>query len=226
MTAYEAQYRDAYLPVEGAITSEQLKRAALRPNDQHSIEEIDPAALPASLRTSAPKLHALILAFLNGGQLEPEEASDDDGDEIAEHSAAFEPTIGDMRVTILRAIKQRRGQRKFRNILIKRYGSICMVSGCTVLDVLEAAHIAPYRGDSDHHADNGLLLRGDLHTLFDLDLLAIHPVHLTVQLSKKLSNSTYWEFHGVPLKLRSKSRPADSPLAARWEVFRLAQDGS
>jgi putative restriction endonuclease len=227
VTAYEAQYPASYLRAEGAITSEQLKRAALRPSDQISIEEIDPATLPAGLRTSAPNLYGLILGFLNGKQLEPEEGSDEDQDEQAEATGpSFAPTIGDMRDTILRAIKQRRGQRKFRTTLIKRYGSLCMISGCSVLDVLEAAHIAPYRGEADHHVDNGLLLRGDLHTLFDLDLLAIHPDKLTVQLSKKLSNSTYWEFHDVPLKLSGKSGPAAAPLAARWEAFRLAEKGT
>ncbi len=42
-----------------------------------------------------------------------------------------------------------------------------------MIDVLEAAHVSAYRGAHSHHPQNGLLLRGDLHTLFDLGLLAI-----------------------------------------------------
>jgi len=47
--------------------------------------------------------------------------------------------------------------------------------------VLEAAHIKPYRGKTDSHLENGLLLRADLHTLFDLNLIGVEPDTLTVR---------------------------------------------
>ena len=79
------------------------------------------------------------------------------------------PTQGDERERLFRQIRARRGQRVFREKLRARYGDRCAVCGCNVLDVLEAAHIRPYRGDLDNHVENGLLLR---HTQFDLDLIS------------------------------------------------------
>ena len=85
------------------------------------------------------------------------------------------PDKEDRRGLIWRQIKERRGQQSFRDALRKRYGDRCLVTGCRLLDVLEAAHIRPYRGENDNYVGNGLLLRADIHTLFDLNLLGIEP---------------------------------------------------
>ena len=74
-----------------------------------------------------------------------------------------------------RQIRERRRQERFRDLLRARHGNRCLVTGCAVLAVLEAAHIKPYRGEDDNHPENALLLRSDVHTLFDLDLLGIEP---------------------------------------------------
>ncbi len=47
------------------------------------------------------------------------------------------------------------------------YGGRCAVTNCDIEDVLEAAHISPYNGPSTDQVYNGLLLRTDIHTLFD-----------------------------------------------------------
>ena len=60
------------------------------------------------------------------------------------------------------------------------------MTGCTVFAVLEAAHIKPYQGENDNHPQNGLLLRADIHTLFDLNLLGIQPERLQVEISGPL----------------------------------------
>ncbi|MEI9912276.1 MAG: HNH endonuclease signature motif containing protein [Bacteroidota bacterium] len=86
---------------------------------------------------------------------------------------------------IQRQLKERRGQKQFRDAIIKRYGSKCMVTGCKIPDILEAAHINPYKGEKDNHPANGLLLRADIHTLFDLDLIGIHPTSFAVSFHKK-----------------------------------------
>lgn len=70
-------------------------------------------------------------------------------------------------------VARRRGQAAFRAALLEAYDGKCCVTGCALKDALEAAHIAPYRGDHSHHVQNGLLLRSDIHTLFDLGLLVI-----------------------------------------------------
>lgn len=220
VTGYEANYADAFVRADGPVSSDELKRATLRPSDQLSIEEIAPGRLPDHLRKSAPNVYGVVAKFLEGISLNARDAAGDQKERDEEPpQGKFQPTIGDARDTVWGAIKQRRGQRKFRNKLIKRYGAACMISGCAVLDVVEAAHISAFRGPADHHADNGLLLRADLHTLFDLNLLAIHPDTLKVHFSNILANSDYTKLGGGNLRIIGKRRPAQEALKARWKVF-------
>ena len=74
-----------------------------------------------------------------------------------------------------RAIKTRRGQPDFRRRLLDAYGCKCAVTGCKIRSVLEAAHIIPHADGTDYEVDNGLPLRADIHTLFDLLLLTVSP---------------------------------------------------
>ena len=101
----------------------------------------------------------------------------------------------DLRESVMRAIKARRGQSKFRDLLIEAYGGACAVSGCRILSLLEAAYISPYRGTHTNRVDNGILLKTDWHTLFDLGLFTIRPDY-TIQLAAELKGTDYWEHHG------------------------------
>ena len=94
-----------------------------------------------------------------------------------------------------------------------------MISGCKILHVLEAAHIRPYRGLQDNHAENGLLLRADLHTLFDLDLIGIEPSTLTIHLHPAVSCDEYEQLNGRKLCASGGKRPSEHALKTRWEMF-------
>jgi putative restriction endonuclease len=87
----------------------------------------------------------------------------------------------------------RRGQRAFREGLLQAFGSACCISGSQVEATLEAAHIRPYRGPGSHTPGNGLLLRADLHTLFDLRLITVMP-YGTVRVAPDLQGSEYEDF--------------------------------
>ncbi len=113
----------------------------------------------------------------------------DQGAYEEETGPSYRPVDSDWRRKVFRQIRERRGQQKFRDALRKRYGDRCMISGCCLMDVIEAAHIRPYRGEKDNHPENGLLLRADLHTLFDLDMLGIEPHTLIV---RKRSSAALW----------------------------------
>ena len=131
-------------------------------------------------------------------------------------TAAFDPNnIDDARQRVQRTIAQRRGQQAFRDLLIEAYDGRCCMSGCSVLDVLEAAHIYPYRGPDTNKVDNGLLLRADLHTLFDCGLLAIEPTTLSILVAPTLRGSEYERLHGRALRLtvRPDMRPSAAALA-------------
>lgn len=128
------------------------------------------------------------------------------------------PIAGDSRQVVMQQIRVRRGQRTFRQTLRSRYGNQCMITGCQLLDIIEAAHISPYRGEADNHPENGLLLRADLHTLFDLDLLGIHPESLQVQFHPAAKAAGYHEWEGETI-LCSNVRPSQTALESRWQRF-------
>lgn len=117
--------------------------------------------------------------------------------EQLEKSGEFDPASDeDAREKTMRAIAVRRGQARFRSGLMEAYQGVCAVTGCNAPDALEAAHIVPYKGTQWNGVSNGLLLRADIHVLFDLGLLAIDPDSLTVQLSDQLKTSSYAELQG------------------------------
>ena len=131
----------------------------------------------------------------------------------------FDPTtIEDARKRISRSITQRRGQKQFRHNLITAYGGKCTVTDCAVIDVLEAAHIHPYRGEHTNKVNNGLLLRSDVHTLFDCGLLSIDPDTMTIIISRKLIGSEYEVLNGR--SLRSPSKRTQRPNAEALNMHR------
>lgn len=123
----------------------------------------------------------------------------------------------DEREQIIRAIKLRRGQQKFRKKLLKLYNNTCVITGCKIIDILEAAHIKPYRGKKDNHPSNGLLLRADIHTLFDLDLLGIDPATLKLHFNARVANE-YKNYRLVNFKLIAEVADQNA-LKERWKSF-------
>lgn len=120
----------------------------------------------------------------------------------------------DARVWAMRAVAQRRGQPLFRARLLDAYDRQCAITGCSALEVLEAAHVLPYRGEHTNRVDNGLLLRADLHTLFDCQLLWITAEN-TVALAPALLATGYATLAGKPLALPTTKahRPNPAHLA-------------
>jgi hypothetical protein len=148
--------------------------------------------------------------------LAPEEANWATRSEIL----SYVPRPDDRRAVIQTQIRERRGQRSFRDSLRIRFENRCVVTGCQILDVLEAAHIRPYRGEDDNHVENGLLLRADIHTLFDLNLLGIEPEQLTVKLHSSIVNyRDYACLEGKPLECSSSCRPSVEALRSRYKEF-------
>lgn len=114
----------------------------------------------------------------------------------------FSPNdIIDGRKRIMTSIVQRQGQTVFRKQLMEAYEGKCAVSGFGVPEVLEAAHIVPYRGVTTNHPCNGLLLRADFHTLFDTGRMAVETKSMTIVLASILRTSPYSDFFGCRLAL-------------------------
>lgn len=82
-------------------------------------------------------------------------------------------------------IKPRLGQGTFRFMITDAYERQCAISGEKVLPVLEAAHVKLYSEGGGHSLDNGVLMRSDLHTLFDQGYLTITPER-RIEVSSKI----------------------------------------
>jgi hypothetical protein len=81
---------------------------------------------------------------------------------------------------------------------------------------LEAAHIRPYKGDLTNQIGNGLLLRADIHTLFDLYLITVNPDTMQIRIAPELIDTTYDELEGRHLEL-----PLNPTLHPRVDLLKL-----
>jgi hypothetical protein len=99
----------------------------------------------------------------------------------------------DARAKVLREIEARRGQRNFREKLLQAYSRKCAITGTELEDVLEAAHIKPYSQEGSNITSNGILLRSDWHTLFDLGLCTINSKG-RLEISSKLKTREYRKY--------------------------------
>jgi hypothetical protein len=95
----------------------------------------------------------------------------------------------------------RRGQPKFRENLLDAYGRRCAITDCDADDALEAAHIRTYEGSDDNDMRNGILLRADIHTLFDLGLICVRTSTCTVVIDKMLKGTCYESLDGKSVRL-------------------------
>jgi len=130
-------------------------------------------------------------------------------------------TLEDARQRIAASIVQRQGQAEFRRKLLKSYGCRCPITDCDVESAIEAAHIIPYQGIETNHPTNGLPLRADIHTLFDLHLLSIQPDTYDVVIAPELNGTCYQDLIGRKLTLPQgqNEAPNRSALSKHYETF-------
>ncbi|WP_409460831.1 HNH endonuclease [Stenotrophomonas maltophilia] len=196
-------------------------------NISHVLDQADKPWLPGLLPASKvgarvePKLAKLLglsgetLTSVSGptrGLLEQEVKA-------AEASGSFSPANeADERQRVLAAIVRRRGQPAFRKALLDAYGGRCAMTGCNIVDALEAAHIRPYSGRTSNVACNGLLLRADVHTLFDIYLISVNPKTLRICLSPALQDSPYSEINDKPLAIPTKGNQKADQSSLAWHA--------
>jgi putative restriction endonuclease len=100
----------------------------------------------------------------------------------------------------------RLGQGAFRVLVIDAWHRRCAVTGERTLPALEAAHIKPYAEEGPHRVSNGLLLRADLHRLFDDGYVTVEETRgdfrfvVSNRVKAEFENGReYYRFHGRPL---------------------------
>ncbi len=117
--------------------------------------------------------------------------------------------------------KHRLGQGAFRILVTDAYHRRCAVSGEKTLPVLQAAHIKPCAMDGTHDVTNGILLRSDLHTLFDDGYLTITK-DLILEVSHRLhedygNGKDYYKYHGSKLLITPDNMlQSPSPELLAW----------
>lgn len=97
----------------------------------------------------------------------------------------------------------RLGQASFRALVTEAYHRRCAMTGERTLPALVAAHIKPYGRSGPHRVDNGLLLRADLHNLFDQGYITLtkdHHIEVSRRIKEESENGQeYYALHGKPL---------------------------
>lgn len=123
----------------------------------------------------------------------------------------------DQRTLVEQLVAIREGQSAFRKSLLAVY-PCCAVTGTTAQATLDAAHISPYSGLQSNDVRNGLILRKDVHRLFDLHLLTIDESDL-VRVSPEVTDETYRKLDGRQATLpdAANNRPDPAVLAQHRE---------
>lgn len=117
--------------------------------------------------------------------------------------------------------KVRLGQGAFRVLVTDAYSRRCSITGEKTLPVLEAAHIKPYSKSGPHFISNGLLLRSDLHKLFDSGYITItkdYRIEVSKRIKEEFQNGKeYYQYHGKELVfLPQNNRDKPNELYIQW----------
>ena len=117
-------------------------------------------------------------------------------------------------------IRPRLGQGAFRVLVTDSYERRCAITREKTLPALEAAHIRPYAEGGEHVASNGLLLRRDIHSLFDSGYVTVtHDLRFEVsrRIREEFQNGRhYYELHGAPIHAPEDLSRRPDPAALRW----------
>jgi putative restriction endonuclease len=119
-------------------------------------------------------------------------------------------------------VRRRLGQGGFRILVTDTYRRHCAVTGERTLPVLQAAHIRPVTAGGLHQVDNGLLLRSDIHTLFDRGYVTVTPDH-HFRVSNRLRDEwhngrVYYELDGSEVRLPTAKGFWPSREALEWHA--------
>ena len=124
-----------------------------------------------------------------------------------------------------RLIRPRLGQGAFRELVTDIYARRCAVTRERTLPALEAAHIRPYADGGRHEAHNGLLLRRDIHSLFDHGYVTVTPemrFEVSGRIREKFENGRdYYALHGKGVAVPERSVEQPAKHALEWHNDRV-----
>jgi putative restriction endonuclease len=117
-------------------------------------------------------------------------------------------------------VRPRLGQGAFRVLVTDSYRRRCAITGERTLPALDAAHIRPFADGGLHEASNGILMRRDIHSLFDLGYVTVSP-DMKFEVSKRIreefeNGRHYYALHGTDLVLPEDSQRRPDRSALIW----------
>jgi hypothetical protein len=171
VTKYTSRHDAAWTPLENTLSGEQLRKLCLSTKSQLSMRELDWEAFGSAV-VSHGGSHALQRVLDRSPDLVFPTTADVPFEFAEGHSKAM--------------VRIRRGQRQFRDHLLKWQGGRCAFTGEAPVRVLDAGHLYSYAELGEHHEHGGLLLRRDIHRLFDDGSLAVDPTNLTIDVAGDL----------------------------------------
>lgn len=173
VSTFKSFHGSTWFSLPGKINGSTLRSLCVQPKSQHSIRPLEWDRFLSALDTHTRRG---LSAF----------------DDIENIGSGHRSAITRVRI----------GQGKFRQKLLENFGNCCALSGDCHPDALDAAHLYSYAEISKHHSHGGLLIRKDLHRLFDLGHIVVSPGYLRIQLSKELlACKQYCELEEAPLKV-------------------------
>ena len=116
-------------------------------------------------------------------------------------------------------VTPRLGQGSFRFLVRDAYQDRCAITGVSVVHALEAAHIRPYHKNGQHEVGNGLLLRRDIHRLFDLGYLTVTPsykIKVSPSIRQESGTEDYSTLNGRLLSMPKKVNHHPNPEMLAW----------
>jgi ribosomal protein S27AE len=202
---YKARYDAAWTSLDGLFDGSQIRSLAANAGDINAMRPLDWAAFrEALIAKDAGRAVDRVTARVDISW-QPESGV------LVEVPQGFSHAL----------VRVRRGQQQFREQLLASQGSVCAFTGGAPTRVLEAGHLYSYAQLGTHFKHGGLMLRRDIHRLFDDGLLAVQPSKLRIDVAPVLAMyPQYARLHDEPLTLRLKDEQVDW-LGKHWNEHRV-----
>lgn len=202
---YTARYDAAWTSLEGVLDEHEVRAVQTNAVDINAMRPLNWDAFRDAL---ARKDAGRALSRVQGRL--PDSVWSDGAGVTLELSGGFRRSL----------VRVRRGQRQFRAHLLSSQGSTCAFTGGAPERVLDAGHLYSYARLGEHHAHGGLMLRRDIHRLFDDGMLAVDPITLRIDVDSELAAfPQYACLDGRPLQLDLREQQVDW-LGKHWGEHR------
>ena len=201
---YKARYDAAWTSLDGLLDESELRSLAVNAGEFNAMRPLDWAAFRKALVAK------------DAGRAADRVSARIDFSSPQSVGVLVEPSHGFSHALV----RVRRGQQQFRHQLLTNQGSVCAFTGGAPPRVLEAGHLYSYAQLGTHYEHGGLMLRRDIHRLFDDGVLAVDPSTLRIDVAPGLASyPQYARLHDMPMASRLRDEQVDW-LSKHWTEHR------